>query len=163
MFLESKHIEYIMKMSKDHSSFEYEISQHFRMSGIYWGLTAMSILGRDLAEEMDTAEIVKWVFQCQDEVSGGFGGSVGHDAHLLYTLSALQILALTKQMHQLEDGVDKIAVFIGSLQNEDGSFSGDCWGEVDTRFSYCALSSLALIVINRYCTCSALYPSKQCL
>ena len=150
MFVENKHIDYIMKVSKDKSSFEYEISQHFRMSGVYWGLTAMSILGRDLAEEMDTAEIVRWVLQCQDEVSGGFGGSVGHDAHLLYTLSALQILALTKHIHQLTD-IDKIAAFIGSLQNADGSFSGDSWGEVDTRFSYCALSSLALIVINAHC------------
>ncbi|CAN4086598.1 unnamed protein product [Withania somnifera] len=31
------------------------------------------------------------------------------------------------------------------LQNEDGSFSGDMWGEVDTRFSYIAILSLALM------------------
>lgn len=27
----------------------------------------------------------------------------------------------------------------------DGSFAGDEWGEVDTRFSYCALSTLAIL------------------
>ncbi len=27
----------------------------------------------------------------------------------------------------------------------DGSFAGDKWGEVDTRFSYCALSCLAIL------------------
>lgn len=31
------------------------------------------------------------------------------------------------------------------LQQPDGSFFGDEWGEVDTRFSYCALSSMALV------------------
>nr|XP_016446255.1 PREDICTED: geranylgeranyl transferase type-2 subunit beta-like [Nicotiana tabacum] len=34
---------------------------------------------------------------------------------------------------------------IAALQNEDGSFSGDIWGEVDTRFSYIAILSLALM------------------
>jgi prenyltransferase beta subunit len=32
-----------------------------------------------------------------------------------------------------------------SLQLPDGSFMGDKWGEVDTRFSYCALSILSII------------------
>jgi geranylgeranyl transferase type-2 subunit beta len=30
-------------------------------------------------------------------------------------------------------------------QRPDGSFEGDHWGEVDTRFSYCALSCLSLL------------------
>lgn len=32
-----------------------------------------------------------------------------------------------------------------SLQNENGSFKGDYAGEVDARFSYCAVSALALL------------------
>jgi geranylgeranyl transferase type-2 subunit beta len=38
-----------------------------------------------------------------------------------------------------------IAKYIGSLQQVDGSFAGDQWGEIDTRFSYCAISSLAIL------------------
>lgn len=34
---------------------------------------------------------------------------------------------------------------VASLQLPDGSFMGDHWGEVDTRFSYCALNALALL------------------
>lgn len=34
---------------------------------------------------------------------------------------------------------------MSGLQQEDGSFFGDEWGEVDTRFSYCALSSMAIL------------------
>lgn len=36
-------------------------------------------------------------------------------------------------------------VDIASLQQPDGSFHGDQWGEVDTRFSYCALCCLSLL------------------
>lgn len=38
-----------------------------------------------------------------------------------------------------------MAGYVSSLQQPDGSFFGDEWGEVDTRFSYCALSSMAIL------------------
>lgn len=72
-----------------------------------------------------------------------FGGNVGHDPHMLYTLSAIQILALTHRLDRLDR--DKTAAYIAGLQREDGSFAGDQWGEIDTRFSYCALSGLAIL------------------
>jgi geranylgeranyl transferase type-2 subunit beta len=34
---------------------------------------------------------------------------------------------------------------IAGLQQPDGSFSGDVWGEIDTRFTYCALNALWLL------------------
>lgn len=36
-------------------------------------------------------------------------------------------------------------VDIASLQKEDGSVAGDEWGEIDIRFSYCAVSALSLL------------------
>jgi len=33
---------------------------------------------------------------------GGFGGNVGHDAHLLYTLSAVQILAIFNALDRID-------------------------------------------------------------
>jgi geranylgeranyl transferase type-2 subunit beta len=73
-----------------------------------------------------------------------YGGNIDHDAHILYTLSAVQILALCDRMDALGD-YDRIARYVSSLQQPDGSFVGDIWGELDTRFSYCALSTLALL------------------
>lgn len=32
-----------------------------------------------------------------------------------------------------------------SLQTPEGSFAGDRWGEIDTRFTYCATSALSLL------------------
>ena len=40
---------------------------------------------------------------------------------------------------------EKLVSYVKSLMNPDGSFSGDYAGEVDTRFSYCAVSTLALL------------------
>ena len=66
-----------------------------------------------------------------------------HDPHILYTLSALQILALTDELHRVNS--EQVAQYIAGLQQADGSFFGDQWGEVDTRFSYCALSAMSLL------------------
>ena len=41
--------------------------------------------------------------------------------------------------------MDAIVKYVQSLQLADGSFLGDEWGEVDTRFTYCVLSTLRLL------------------
>ena len=89
--------------------------------------------------------IVDWVFQCYDPQKGGFGGNVKQDPHLLYTLSALQILALADSLEDERLQTENVIQFIANLQQTDGSFAGDRYGEIDTRFTYCALSSLALL------------------
>ena len=75
-------------------------------------------------------------------ITHSFGGNTNHDPHILYTLSAIQILALYDSLHLVD--IQKIASYVKSLEQGDGSFFGDKWGEVDTRFSYCALSILSL-------------------
>ena len=142
-FAADNHAEYIVRVAQDTTSLEYAVSEYLRMSGIYWGLTAASVLGRDLEAEMGASGILDWVLRCWHPDTGGFGASVGHDEHMLYTLSAIQIFALCGELDRLDR--DKVAGYIASLQQEDGSFAGDKWGEVDTRFSYCALSGLAIL------------------
>jgi len=56
----------------------------------------------------------------------------------------LQILCLFDAVDTLD--CEKVVSYIVGLQRPDGSFSGDKWGEVDTRFSMCAAASLALLV-----------------
>jgi len=58
------------------------------MNGIYWGLTAMDLMGA--LGEMCRDEVISFVSQCQHE-SGGFRASIGHDPSLLCTLSAIQV------------------------------------------------------------------------
>ena len=55
----------------------------------------------------------------------------------------MQILSLSNRLDLVNR--EKVISFVSSLQNEDGSFNGDKWGEVDTRFSYCAFSILSIL------------------
>lgn len=73
------------------------------MSGMYWGLTAMYLLDR--LKDMDEEAIVSWVLRCQHP-NGGFGGSERNDPHMLYTLSAVQILALFDKLDLID--ADKV-------------------------------------------------------
>mmetsp|Transcript_30085 Transcript_30085/g.87635 ORF Transcript_30085/g.87635 Transcript_30085/m.87635 type:complete len:363 (-) Transcript_30085:67-1155(-) len=141
-FAEARHVGYVKGLAEASHSFEFVATQHLRMSGVYWGLTAMALMNRDLESEMGLSGVVDWVLSCQHP-NGGFGGNTKHDPHLLYTLSAVQILAIAGCLHRIEPG--PIVRYVASLQQDDGSFVGDQWGEVDTRFSYCALATLALL------------------
>lgn len=69
------------------------------MSGVYWGVTALHLLGH--LHLLPKESIVDWVLRCQ-HVSGGFGGSEKHDPHILYTLSAVQILAIYGELRRID-------------------------------------------------------------
>lgn len=134
-----KHTQFIMSIEKK-KDFDSMVMEHLRMSGAYWGLTALDLMGK--LDAVDREEVVSWVLQCQHDC-GGFSGNIGHDPHILYTLSAVQILALLDKLDAID--ADKISAYIEGLQQEDGSFAGDEWGEIDTRFSYCAVCCLSIL------------------
>ncbi|CAL5012893.1 unnamed protein product [Urochloa decumbens] len=123
-----QHVRYIVTVEKKKDSFESLVMEHIRLNGAYWGLTTLDLLHK--LHAVDAAEVVDWIMSCYHLESGGFGGNVGHDPHVLYTLSAVQVLCLFDRLDVLD--VDKVADYVARLQNEDGSFSGDIWGEVDT-------------------------------
>ena len=62
---------------------------------MYWGLTALYLLRQQ--DKLNKQELLAWVMSCQKQ-DGGFGGSPRHDAHLLHTLSAIQVLALYDEL-----------------------------------------------------------------
>ena len=152
-----KHVEFIKNSSLDTETIEYALTEHLRLSGMYWGLTAHKLLvmnknnqedKEDKEEIMSKEDVMKFINECYDEKSSLFAGAPGHDGHLLYTLSAIQIFVLYEcvQEQLSEERAKKICTAISKLQSkEDGSFAGDEWGEVDTRFSYCAFSALSLL------------------
>ncbi|XP_061879592.1 geranylgeranyl transferase type-2 subunit beta isoform X1 [Entelurus aequoreus] len=135
-----KHADYIAAYGCKKDDYEYTLSEYLRMSGIYWGLTVMDLMSQ--LPRMNRQEIVDFIKSCQHEC-GGVSASVGHDPHLLYTLSAVQILCLYDSVDALD--VDKVVEYVKGLQQDDGSFAGDKWGEIDTRFSFCAVATLALL------------------
>lgn len=136
----NKHADFIAAYGKKKDDYEYCITEYLRMSGVYWGLTAMFLM--DKQDMMEKDEIIEFVKSCQHE-NGGFSASHNHDPHLLYTLSAIQVLSLYGCIELID--VNKTVDYVSRLQQDDGSFVGDKWGEVDTRFSFCAFASLKLL------------------
>lgn len=55
-----------------------------------------------------------------------------------------QILCIYDRLDEID--LEAVAKYVSGLQQPDGSFFGDKWGEVDTRFSFCAVAILTLIV-----------------
>lgn len=140
-FARNAHIRFILSLDDKTDTFEYYATEHLRMSGVYWGIMAIDLIGG--LHLMDRDKIIKFVMDCYDSSTGGFSGNINHDPHLLYTLSAVQILVILDSVDLID--VDKVCSYVTSLQRQDGSFMGDRWGEVDTRFSYCALNALSLL------------------
>ncbi len=84
-----------------------------------------------------------YVRSCFDPSTGGYSPAPRHDPHILYTLSAVQIAATYDALGEID--ADAVSAYVCGLQQADGSFVGDRWGEVDTRFSFCAVACLSLL------------------
>jgi hypothetical protein len=82
---------------------EYWLTEHLRLNGLYWGMTALHLLGHP--DALPRSELLDFVFSCLHE-NGGFGAAPGHDAHMLYTVSGVQILATLDAFAELEERVE---------------------------------------------------------
>lgn len=145
-FLKDLHIKYIQnldsKVTKE--TYEYWLLEHLRLNGLYWGVMALATMGS--LESLPKDEVVKFVMQCFDSEAGGFAPFPGHDAHVLTTLSGLQILLIYNEMEALSSvQKSQIVNFILCLKLEDGGWQGDRFGEIDTRFVFAALYSLSIL------------------
>ncbi len=139
-----KHTNYIKDLFRKPVYLEHWMADHLKMNALYWGICALFLMHQEGAFKKE--DVVSFIMKCYDEKYGGFGSAPKHDAHILSTLSALQVLKLYNSLDVLsEDQRSKTVGFIKSLQLPDGSFEGDRFGEVDTRFVYTAIQSLAIL------------------
>lgn len=81
---------------------EYWLTEHLRLNGLYWGLTALHLLGHP--DALPRSDVLDFVIACLHD-DGGFGAAPGHDAHMLYTVSAVQILATLDGFEELEQRI----------------------------------------------------------
>ncbi|XP_077761205.1 geranylgeranyl transferase type-2 subunit beta isoform X4 [Canis aureus] len=141
-----KHADYIASYGSKKDDYEYCMSEYLRMSGIYWGLTVMDLMGQ--LHRMNREEILTFIKSCQHEC-GGISASIGHDPHLLYTLSAVQIycctgfLAITSQLHQVNS--DLLGWWLCERQLPSGGLNGRPEKLPDVCYSWWVLASLKII------------------
>ena len=98
MLLKELHLKFLASLPKlTETKVEYAMMSHLRTSVLYWTLTAEALLG--CSAETFTIKPEE-ALDCLQSVyrpdCGGFAGDVGHDAHLLFTLSALQVFKILK-------------------------------------------------------------------
>jgi geranylgeranyl transferase type-2 subunit beta len=141
--LREKHIEYLLSLDKDSnqtmSSFR---AESIRMGGVYWGFTALALLGVPIPEKAKP-KLLAFIESCFDESQGGYGWSSGHDAHITATHYAVLVLLQLDALPDTRSGA--IIDFVARNQNKDGSFQCDQWGETDLRFALNAISVLSLL------------------
>lgn len=98
------HIRFIQDLQEE--SLVGVLTEHLRLNGMYWGLTALALMGAE--DALDREEVVRYVMACWSEKDGGFGAHPGHDSHLLSTLSAIQILVQYDALERIN--VDKVVI-----------------------------------------------------
>lgn len=102
------HVKYVQGLSSHQDAYEFWLTEHLRLNGLYWGLATLHFMNHPEALPRD--ETIAFVLSCQHD-NGGFGAAPGHDAHMLYTVSAIQILALVDGLDALDSqGKGKAAV-----------------------------------------------------
>ena len=140
-----KHLNYLTNLDKtrDKYSIGFFANEHLKVAALFWGVGALNLINS--IDKHDTENTVKFLSQCFNP-DGGYGGSVGQDSHITSTHYALLVLIQLNKLDIIKnDDKIKIANYIKSLQNDDGSFKGDTYAETDSRFSYNAVSILKIL------------------
>ena len=86
--------------------------------------------------------VLEMVKKCLNE-DGGFGGNVGLESNVLSTFHAIQL----PHIYNVAYHNQKRTTFIISMQDSEGGFMNDKYGEKDTRFDCCAILSIRLLEI----------------
>lgn len=104
------HVRYIQSLDSKKDELDYWLTEHLRLNGVYWGLTALHLLGRP--EALPRQETIDFVLSCQHD-NGGFGAAPGHDAHMLSTVSAVQILTMVDAIDVLDEAPGRGKLQVG--------------------------------------------------
>ena len=82
-FYGAKHRAFVLSLEAQRGErLEFVVSEHLRLSALYWGLSALETLSS--GHLLDKAAIVREVQQCRAP-DGGYSGAPGYDSHLLHT------------------------------------------------------------------------------
>ena len=116
----AEHVKYIQGLDTRKDEYAYWLTEHLRLNGLYWGLTALQLLNHPTA--LPRAEVLDFVLKCLHTDSGGFGAAPGHDAHMLYTVSAVQLLATLDGWGELGRRLPDGKLTIGKCRFSHGRF-----------------------------------------
>ena len=88
-----------MDQTSDPDAIGFFMNEHLKMSGAYWCIGALRLLGK--LDDSRKDEMVQFIQACQHDC-GGFGGNLGHDPHMTSSLYALLILAMYGETNKID-------------------------------------------------------------
>lgn len=97
------HVKYIQSLDNRKDELDYWLTEHLRVSGLYWGLTALDLMKHTDALPRD--QVIAYIQSLQLE-NGGFAADRHHDAHISNTLYAVQVLVVLDALEAIN--VDKV-------------------------------------------------------
>jgi len=62
------HVKYIQDLGKSSDELVYHLTSHLRLNAIYWGLTALYLMG--YKDALDREEMISFVMSCWDDEAG---------------------------------------------------------------------------------------------
>ena len=92
-----EHVKFLKSLLIKEESFEYLQMAHLKTSAIYWSLTAAILLNSfdEIYPEEKRKDVLLFLERVYNRNDGGFAGNEGaNDSHLLFTLSAIQIMTI---------------------------------------------------------------------
>ena len=142
MLLSKAHISFLENLQRKNLKISMEafLATPLKMGGVYWAIGSAALLGHPLPD------VLEFLTSCRNP-DGGYGPDSGHDSHATSTHYAL--LAISMIGAELtETEKQETANFFKSLQADDGSISGDLWGERDLRFAYDAVAGSEILGVS---------------
>jgi len=67
------HVKYIQDLGKSSDELAYHLTSHLRLNAIYWGLTALYLMGSK--DALDREEMISFVMSCWDDEAGTFSSA----------------------------------------------------------------------------------------
>ncbi|KAM0680565.1 hypothetical protein GINT2_001253 [Glugoides intestinalis] len=123
--------------------FLYHITEQDRMATLFWSLNSLRMLKDSLFDKLKPA-VIQFIFSCLNE-NGGFSPNPRYTPNIIATFNALQILYI----YEIPYYNRKTVEYILSLQNLQGAFIFDEYGDIDTRFDCCGILSLYLLLLMK--------------
>ena len=92
-----EHVNFLKLLQNQENNYVFLTMAHLKTSVIYWSLTSAILLDSldEIYPQSARIQIINFLESVYDKRTGGFAGNVDvHEAHILFTLSGIQILII---------------------------------------------------------------------
>ncbi|KAL8278023.1 hypothetical protein RQP46_009655 [Phenoliferia psychrophenolica] len=144
------HVKFVQSLDTKRNDLAYYFTEHLRMNGVYWGLTALALMGRE--DALPKADLLAWVMSCWDDKvdvlsmqtpEGSFAGDQWGERDSRFSYLAVSILSLLGRLEELDK--ERTIGFITRCRNFDGGFGMVEGAESHAAYVWTCVGALAML------------------